>query len=319
MNAVEAYIGSEYGMSLKAANGRYLSRIYRGERHAIEAAKEVKDPYTRFEASTLDGKLVLKGDNGRYLSRIYRDAQYLEAEKEKIDICCQFRVLSVGNGLIALQGDNGMFVSRVRRYGTNSIEIWKECIDDDCVFMPGVGDLIPPKFEILNITWDKSVTSITYQPLVVISDTYNNGGSNPIQQDFPLSWEEDRTQTTTWKQAWGVEFNSTFRTGLLGTVVAKNEFSVHLSYNGACGTKSSVKTTAKFERRIALNAAAKKKTVVKLVVKKADDVTIPFTAKIKCTKADGTVDIFEEEGTWHGTAYQSALVDIEELSLDSAY
>ena len=125
MDAVKAYIGSDSGISLKATNGKYLSRIYRGDRHAIEAAKEVKDPYTRFEASVLDGKLVLKGDNGRYLSRIYRDAHYLEAEKEKVDVFCQFRVFSVGKGLIALQGDNGLFLSRIRRFNANSIEVSK--------------------------------------------------------------------------------------------------------------------------------------------------------------------------------------------------
>ena len=319
MDALKAYIASDGGISLKATNGKYLSRIYyvHGGRHAIEAAKEVKDPFTRFTALVVDDKLVLKGDNGRYLSRIYRDAHYLEAEKEKIDICCQFRVHSVGPGLIALQGDNGCYVSMVQRGNVSSIEVSKKEIDDECKFMVGIGKL--PIFEIVSIAWDNSATLLVYQPSVVITDTYNNGGSNPIQLDFPLLWEEDSTQTTTWKQAWGVGCNSTFRTGLLGTVVAKNEFSVHLSYNGEHGTTSSVETTAKFERRIALNAAAKKKTVVKLVVKKADDVTIPFTAKIKCTKANGTVDIFEEEGTWHGTAYHSTLVDIEELSLDSAY
>ena len=36
----------------------------------------------------------------------------------------------------------------------------------------------------------------------VISETFNNRGINQVQQDFPLSWEEDvdSTQTTTWSK-----------------------------------------------------------------------------------------------------------------------
>ena len=304
-------------MSLKAANSRYLTRVNRSRRQAIDAARETRAPSTRFEASALDGKLVLKGDNGRYLSRIYRDNQYLEADKEKIDICCQFRVFSVGNGFIALQGDNDMFVSMIQRGKHSSIEISKEGIDEDCKFMPGIGDLIPPKFEIVHITWDKSAASVNYQPSMAVSDTYNNGGSNPVDQEFTLSWEEGSTQTTTWKRPWGVEFKDIHRTRLPETFIAMHEFSIHLSYNVEYGTTSSVDTTTKLERKIPLHAAAKQKTVVSLIVKKADDVTIPFTAKIKRTKANGTVDIFEEEGTWRGTAYQNADINIEEFPLDS--
>ena len=317
LNAVEAYIGSEYGMSLKAANGRYLTHVYRSRRQAIDAARETRAPSTRFEASALDGKLVLKGDNGRYLGRIYRDNQYLEADKEKVDICSQFRVFLVGNGLIALQGDNDMFVSMIQRGKHSSIEISKEGIDEDCKFMPGVGDLIPPKFEIVNIAWDESAASVNYQPSVVVSDTYNNGGSNPVDHVFTLSWEENNPQITTWQRPWGVEFKHTLCTRLPGTFIAKHEFSIHLSYGEDYGTMSKVPTTTKLERKIPLHAAAKQKTVVSLIVKKADDVAIPFTAKITRTKANGTLDIFEEEGTWHGTAYQSADINIEELPLDS--
>ena len=141
MDALKAYIGSACGISLKAANGKYLSRIYRHERHAIEAAKEVKDSCTCFEASVMNDKLVLKGDNGKYLGRVYRDAHYLEAVKDVPDVCCQFRVVPVGKGLIALQGDNGLYVSRIlrERGKVSSVEVTKKAIDDECKFVLETG------------------------------------------------------------------------------------------------------------------------------------------------------------------------------------
>ena len=92
-----------------------------------------------------------------------------------------------------------------------------------------------------------------------------------------------------------------YRTGLQ-SVGAKHEFSVEKSYNEEHGTSSTVETTTKLEWKISLEAAAKMKTVLQLVVKKASNVTIPSTAKVKRTKADGSVSITEEEGTWHGVA-----------------
>ena len=177
--------------------------------------------------------------------------------------------------------------------------------------MPGVGDLIPPTFEILDITWDENATSVIYSPSVVASDTYNNGGSSPIKQDFTLSWEESNTQTMTWKHAWGIGFSYSYKAGLIPSVAAKHEFSVEISYNREYGKSSVVQTTTKFERKVSLQAAAKKKTV-QTVAKKAPSVTIPFTAKIKRTKADGSVSIIEEQGEWQGVAYHSAHLDIQE-------
>ncbi len=59
-------------------------------------------------------------------------------------------------------------------------------------------------------------------------------------------------------------------------------------------------------------AAPHKKTTIKLVVKKADNVVLPFTAKIKRTNADGTERIIYEQGTWSGVAYYSSILQVEE-------
>lgn len=316
MDAVKAYIEGDWGMSLKAANGKYLSRIHRQLRNAVDAQKEVKDPYTRFEASEKDGKLVLKADNGKYLSRIQRDFQFVEAEKAEVDMFCQFRVISVGKGVIALQADNGLFVSIMKRGEFSSIEVTKEGIDDDCKFTIDVGDLIPPTFEILSVKLHEDKATMNHHPAVVTTETVNNKGSTPVQQAFTLTWQESNTQTTTWKHAWGVQFSYTYKSGTLTSAIAQHEFSIHLSYNGEYGTSSTEEVTSKFERKINVTAAARKKTVAKLLVKKADDALIPFTATIKRTKADGTETTFEEEGTWQGTAYHSATIEIEELPLD---
>ena len=121
------------GVAFKADNGKYLSRVYRGGINYIEAAKNNKDPSTRFLATESYGKLLLKADNGKYLSRIYRGGiNKIEAAKNVPDISCHFAVHNQPDGTVVLQADNGKFMSRINRGGIDFYEAEKSRIDVEC-------------------------------------------------------------------------------------------------------------------------------------------------------------------------------------------
>lgn len=81
-------------IALKADNGKYLSRINRGNIESIEAVKDEIDTYSQFTVTVLaDNKIVLKADNDKYLSRINRGkTNPIEAVKNTSDVFCQFIV-----------------------------------------------------------------------------------------------------------------------------------------------------------------------------------------------------------------------------------
>ena len=118
-----------------ANNGKYLSRIRRGEVDYIEAEKVSIDYYCRFRACIMgDGKIALQGDDGKwdYLSRINRDSfDNIEAAKKAIDIYSMFDVEVVTPGpwngarYVHLKADNGKYWGIVERsYSRQNIEAY---------------------------------------------------------------------------------------------------------------------------------------------------------------------------------------------------
>ena len=319
MDILQPFIGAPEGIALLADNNKFLSRISRNYQ-GIEAIKDVKDPYTRFLVTTTsDGKrILLQADNGCYCTLISRDAYYMEAARQTPDGWCEFQPFQSDDRKLVLKGHNGLFLSRIDREGVQSIEAAKSGIDVYCKFTPEVGDLISPKFEILDLTWDSSDEPVNYEPTVVREDTYSNNSSNEIVQEFDLKWSNKSTETTTWQHAWGFEFSFTYSSSLADSVVAKYEFQAKISYNGSYGNSSTEENEATFERKMKITAAAHRKTIVRMIVKKADNVSLPFTAKIRRTNADGTQMIEYEKGTWTGVGYQSVCVEVVECNLKPA-
>ena len=313
MDIIKPYIEYSGGISLKAANDKFLSLTTRGDRSAIEAHTEVKDRYTRFQASVCDEKLVLKAENRRYLSRIESQGiQYLEAEKEEVDIACKFRVYEVDKESreIALQADNDLFVSLVTRDDVPSIEVVKGGIDNYSKFVPEVGDLIAPTFTILEVTWNKPANYITNTSLVVDTESFINRQSHPIKEELTLSATENSKQTTSWKTAWGFGAEVSFKASI--PEAGELGFKATLSYSGEHGISSTVEHTRKFERKFTFEAAPKKMTVFKLLVQKSTGADVPFTAKVLRKRATGEQDTICQDGTWSGVAYHSATVDAKE-------
>ena len=315
MDILEPFIDAPEGLSLLADNNKYLCRYYRDGRNRIEASSDIKTRFTKFLVKkTSDGKrILLKADNDFYCCLWNTDnVYYMEASwKAEPNEWCEFEVFNDDHKLV-LKGHNGLFITRWYRDGVQSIEASMHGINSCCQFILGVGDMITPKFEILDVTWDSSGESIFYNPVVVTEDTYVNNASKEIMHDFDLKWTNRATETTTWTHAWGFEASCTFKLGVLG---ASGEFQAKISYNGSYGTTSSKENEASFERKLKVSAAPFKKTTVKMVVQKADNVKLAFTAKVRRTNADGSSRIISEQGTWQGVSYEKVLVQVEEKDL----
>ena len=80
-------------LMLIADNGKYLSRIRRGNVDYIEAAKTYPDTHSQFTVHYQpDGTVALQADNGKYLSLIDRNSRNsFEAAKDNIDSFCKLR------------------------------------------------------------------------------------------------------------------------------------------------------------------------------------------------------------------------------------
>ena len=76
---------------LKGDNGKYLSRIYRGNQY-LEAEKDVPDVCCQFRVVPVGkGLIALQGDNGLYVSRILRGkVSSIEVTKGAVDDECKF-------------------------------------------------------------------------------------------------------------------------------------------------------------------------------------------------------------------------------------
>ena len=105
-----------------ANNGKYVSRIRRGEVDHIEAEKTSMDLYCRFRTSVMgNGKVAFRGDDGdwHYLSRIDRGAQNIEAAKGVVDKFSEFEVEVATPGpwnrarYVYLKADNGKSLGTV--------------------------------------------------------------------------------------------------------------------------------------------------------------------------------------------------------------
>ena len=118
-------------ITLRADNGKYLSRIWRGGVNYIEAAKTSPDVFCEFKAIRVDGNtFAFVGDNGRHLSRIYRGGiNGIESEKKEIDIYSQFEVSLLDGDLVTLKADNGLYLSRINRGYRDPVEAAKSSAD----------------------------------------------------------------------------------------------------------------------------------------------------------------------------------------------
>jgi len=253
-----------------------------------------------------DSKVRLKDQRGVYLSRFDRcGVNHIEAAKAKPDECCEFSVFT-RNGKVIFRANNGRFLSRYDR-GEQNIEAVKEGVDECCEFTLSIGDIISPRFEIVNIDFGK-IPDLSDKPSVVKSDCYINESSVNQSHTFKLNWTDTVTNTTTWTHTWGVSctVSSDF-------IFASVEGTI--SYSGQYGTSSSKEKSISMSEETTITIPPKTKITAKLMVNKDENVEIPFTATIKKTKANGEVEMLTENGTWKGVAYENVRLKIEEANV----
>ena len=78
---------------LEAADGKYLSRVYRNGVNHIEAAKTTPDDACKFRVHQNGFTVSYQADNGLYLSRIYRNGRNnIEAAKKEVDVYSKFTI-----------------------------------------------------------------------------------------------------------------------------------------------------------------------------------------------------------------------------------
>ena len=108
-------------------------------------------------------------------------------DKSFLNDWCEFCAFEVDNKLV-LKGHNGRYLCRWHRDGVDSIEASVDGVNEYCKFIPQVGDVIPPSFDIIDVSWDFITTPVIYNPTVVTEDTYINDSSIVIVQVFDLEW-----------------------------------------------------------------------------------------------------------------------------------
>ena len=126
---------------LQADNGLYLSRIHRGGKDPIEAAKVEPDVNCQFLLfwNHEDDTYSFQADNGLYLSRIHRGGvDAIEAAKASIDASSKFNVISDHIGKISLQANNDMWLSRINRGDRDPVEAAKSSLDQSSEFTVSV-------------------------------------------------------------------------------------------------------------------------------------------------------------------------------------
>ena len=132
MDLLEPHIHSGRGVAFKADNGKWLSLMGPTTRRNLEAYKDAKDGWCRFEIEKVDEESVyLKSptDNNRYLSRIYSGGvNYIWSAKTTPDPACLFKVYK-DNGMISFLGSNNKYLGRFDRGGVQNIESVKDGID----------------------------------------------------------------------------------------------------------------------------------------------------------------------------------------------
>lgn len=124
-------------IALRAANGLYLSRINRGDRNPIEAAKRNIDGFSMFKMTIVGNyEVTLQADNGMYLSMINDgDTNTIEAAKSSVDAFCKFRVYefagaTVAGGAVALIADNDKYLTPVNRDDAYPVEAFNSGPND---------------------------------------------------------------------------------------------------------------------------------------------------------------------------------------------
>lgn len=308
---LEVFFDAEEGVSFKADNGHFLCPKIQKEDGIIFTSRPIeaminKEHSSKFFVEKLDnGKVRLKDRSDYYLRRIERHGRpRIESRQMTPDASCEFLVCT-RNGKVIFQGDNGLFLSRIYWTGPDehTLESVKTDADVFCEFVPDIGDLIRPAFEIVSI----ECFSPKRKRTTVREKEFVNKSSLAELYTFKLTWQKKVTEVTTWNRAWGLNTAISADTDCFGSSLV-----VTLWYDGVHGKSCSKEKIISEAEEVSVTVPPGKTMTAKLVVNMDEHSEIPFTARIKKTKANGEIEMLTEDGTWKGVVYDIVGVEIEE-------
>ncbi|KAM4665192.1 uncharacterized protein O3C94_013087 [Discoglossus pictus] len=312
LGPLEVHLSTEEGVSFQTDNEMFWCSYCNGTSYRIHA-REVKDLSSKFQVSRLEsGKILLKDFREMYVSCMELDGViYLDTDKCLPDQMCEFEVFHDGEKVI-LKASNGLYVCRTFRRHVDAIEASKAGVEECCRFRTGLGDMYPPCFDISQVVLD-DLSKLSCRPCVLKKETFVNNTNYSQSHNFCLTWETRTTDTTQWSNTWGL--NSTHSAPF---TLMSIEASV--TYNGSFQKIASIKRSILVKRSLNVVVPEHSKVTAQLVVSKMENATVPFTAFIRKTKADGDSVDLEEKGVWKGLVYDNLTLETkQEAEWDFTY
>jgi len=166
-----------------------------------------------------------------------------------------------------------------------------------------------PSYSIYKVKWDTHGINFDLKPQALSSQTITN--DSPVTIKSIVTFEESKSEEES--TSWDASFESsvTFSSGVdIGIASASTD--VTLSFGMSVGQTSTVNTQKTFSKSFEVEVPAYRRVEVNLVVKKQDDIAIPFTATLERTINGKTTKVIKT-GTWRGTLYSTDSVEVKEL------
>jgi len=303
MNPMELYVDKPEGVALvNPSNGLYFQCSFEHNcAHCIAECStrgEYKSNYTRMKAwrTTETSKYDMKFLAGPYMSLLEYNIQVLQND----------------DGTVAFRCENGLFLDQsTGELEWNSLDDYlctKSGICPTCKFLLECGSIVPIHLEILDIRWGERDGEVMANPSVVATDMSDNWSEQTLMTTLTLDYTSTKSDTTVWQQAWGFEFgvSATVECGIPFVGGGSVTTSSTVSYDGSEGAEHTVEEEQSFHEEKEFPCPPHSRCIFKLIVRKLDNVDMPFTATVRRNLEDGTLTQWKEEGTWYGvTAFDS--------------
>lgn len=303
LGQLEAYIGADEGVAFQMDNKMYWDSLGNGSHWAVEGMPEKRKSSKFWLIPAPSGKVMLKNWLGLFLAavdvrseKIYPIQPVQYSTKPSLSFEVYFR-----DNMIAFRASNGLFLCRTFKE-FNGLEAAKFFPDETCCFLPQIGDIDLPTFEIVSVV-PNDIFPIQYHPHFVDKQIFYNRRSTSVLHTFGLNWVTHCTDRVIWKHLWGLGLPS----------------SCSFRIEDATPT---VKYTEDNQQNFSLV-----RSVLEIIVKKVEvppstkaiasfwvdivhSVVVPFLVTIQKVKPHGDVERFNETGAWKGMVYKNLRVDV---------
>lgn len=166
-----------------------------------------------------------------------------------------------------------------------------------------------PSYSIYKVKWDTAGINFDLKPQALSSQIITNNSPATVKSTVTFEETKAEEESTSWDASF--ESSVTFSSGVdIGIASASTD--VTLSFGMSVGQTSTVTTEKTFSKSFEVEVPARSSVEVTLVVKKQDDIAIPFTATLDRTLNGKTTRVVKT-GTWRGTLYSTDTIDVKDL------